>query len=50
MVELVKEVLNRKWNCTIEDGVIYIILGNIEYIVTNDTEAQDVLDEIKKYW
>lgn len=50
MLELLKEVLSRNWDCTIQEGKIYLVLGNREYEITNDEKALKVLDEINIYW
>ena len=50
MLELLKEVLSRNWDCEICEGKIYLILGNAEHEITNDDQALRVLDEIKVYW
>lgn len=50
MIELVKEILDRKWSFVCEEGVIYIVLANDEYAVRNDEDAAKVLHNIRTYW
>ena len=46
MLELLDEILFRNWNCTIQEGKIYLVLGNRDYEITNDEEALKILYEI----
>ena len=50
MIELLKEILSRNWDCDIREGKIYFVLGNNDYEITNDEDALKILDDINTYW
>lgn len=50
MVELFKELMQRGWEFDCFDGQLHIILGNKEYLVTNEEEAIKLYTDIKRYW
>jgi len=35
---------------TIQEGIIYLILGNNEYEISNESSAKRVYKEIRRYW
>lgn len=62
MLELIKELMEREWWFELCDGYygcnsdgecdyhLHIHLGNVEYRVFNDEQAQELLNEIRTYW
>lgn len=60
MKKLIKELLKREWNFELtrtENGVcdggdyhLHMYLGNTERDIYNDSQAKELLAEIKKHW
>lgn len=62
MLELIRELLRREWQfelCNGYDGLnsdgeldyhLHMYLGNREYRIYDDTQAKELLNEIRVYW
>lgn len=62
MLELIKELLEREWQFELVKGPyglnsdgemdyhLHMYLGNTERRVYGDTDSQELLEEIRKYW